>query len=113
MNARMPDHHSVPMPEGRDLTPYLKQARDEIVWSVLNRGQYPEKGRAEFLLSDFLLETFYRDNAPQMVVDLHTAVMQERFDHTIRYQWEEALERYLEGHELVEELAGQMAWEDR
>lgn len=102
----MPDHNSAPVRERPPLTAkQLKYALNDVVWSVLNKGQWPEKGRADFLLADFLRDEFYKDAPAQMVADLHTAVMQESFDHTIRYQWEEALEKHLAESDLVRERA--------
>lgn len=113
MNARMEDHHSVAAPEGRDIAKHMKDARDEIVWDVMNHGQYPAKGSGEIHLSDFLLDEFYKDDPAQMVKDLQAAVLGESFDHTIRYQWEARLEAYLGDSEIVQDRAAELEQQAR
>lgn len=42
MNAPMPDHHTLAMPEGRDIKPFMERARDDIHEALMDSGCWPE-----------------------------------------------------------------------
>lgn len=96
-----------------DITPFLKRARQDIAADVVLYGRYPERGTAEILLDEFLLDEFYRDAPYRMVADLRNAVLSEPCDRLTRYDWEAAVEKWLEdskrGQEIAYERAAEMA----
>lgn len=104
MNELMADHHSAPIREGVDPTPYLADALSDVVHDLMWSGKH-----GDYLLADFLLDTYYGGDAALMITDLQTAVCGESFDNVIRYRWEEALTKHLEGSETVLDRANEMA----
>ena len=92
----------------------LEIALEVIVETILDHGQWPRKGRAQFDLYDFLLE----ERDPVYAWEIHVAamssntrLMEERIERE-RATIVEMLINHLTGSEMVSDLANQHASED-
>jgi len=92
----------------------LELALEEIVECVLDYGQWPQKGRANFDLYDWLMEN--RD--PSYAWEMYLCAVSDNsyaIENRIRRERasvEAMLTKHLQGSDIVSDLANQLAAED-
>ena len=92
----------------------LELALEEIVECVLDYGQWPRKGRAQFDLYDWLMENRDPSYAWEMYVasmSSNTRALEKRIERE-RASVEAMLINHLTGSDMVSDLANERASED-
>ena len=92
----------------------LELALEEIVECVLDYGQWPQKGRAQFDLYDYLME----ERDPSYAWEMYLCAISDNsqaLENRIRRERasiEAMLTKHLQGSDMVSDLANQRASED-
>ena len=92
----------------------LELALEEIVECVLAYGQWPQKGRAQFDLYDYLTEERDSSYAWEMylcAISVNSQALENRIRRE-RASVEAMLTKHLQGSSIVSDLANQRASED-
>ena len=92
----------------------LELALEEIVECVLDHGQWPYKGRAQFDLYDYLMEERYPSYAWEMylcAISDNSGAIKNRIRRE-RASVEAMLTKHLQGSSIVSDLANERASED-
>lgn len=93
---------------------HYELALDEVVESILEYGQWPKNGRAQFDLYDYLIDNRDPSYAMEMYVaalsDYETALTNRRYRE--RKTVEEMLRKHLAESDFVADLAAEYAEEE-
>ena len=93
---------------------YYELALESVVETVMDYGQWPHKGRAEFDLYKWMLEKRHLVNVYEMYIasmSSHTSAFEDRIERE-RKTVEEMLKKHFKDSDIVADLAAEYAEEE-